>query len=102
METGAFDKLARATGRSILVHFLYSEEAGESYEGHGMFAHALLNGFRGAADATGNRDGLASFDELADYVGASTAKKMKSDLNLARGPLWYQQGTTFVEVVRDQ
>ena len=51
-----------------------SQEKAEWGGGHGAFAHALIQGLRGAADATadknsrGNADGSIDLDELVHYV----------------------------------
>lgn len=63
--TAANDRLAQATGRSILAASGGSEEAIEGYRGHGLFTYNVLDAiFR----SDGDNSGTVELNELAAYV----------------------------------
>jgi uncharacterized caspase-like protein len=62
---GAFEKMTRAMGRTVLSASSDDAPALEGYRGHGAFTYVLLEGL-GAADVNGN--GLIEVSELADYL----------------------------------
>ena len=64
---GANDRLAQATGRSIISASSEGSEAFEGYRGHGLFAYSILN----AIDSgDGDSNGTIEVAELAAYVYA--------------------------------
>ena len=66
-QEAANDRLAQATGRSIITASSGSTEAFEGYRGHGLFTYNLLDGLdRGDGDA----NGTIEVTELAAYVYA--------------------------------
>jgi len=72
LEKGAAnDRLARATGRSILAASGGSQEALEGYRGHGLFTYEVLDAIN---QADGNRDGTIDVNELAAYVYAEVVE----------------------------
>lgn len=63
--TAANDRLAQATGRSILAASGGSQEAIEGYRGHGLFTYNVLDAiFR----SDGDNSGTVELNELAAYV----------------------------------
>jgi WD40 repeat protein/uncharacterized caspase-like protein len=72
LEKGAAnDRLAEATGRSILTASGGSQEALEGYHGHGLFTFELLDGINyGDSD----RNGTVDVSELAAYVYAQVSE----------------------------
>lgn len=68
LERGAAnDRLAQATGRSIITASTGNTEAFEGYRGHGLFTYNLLDAIeRGDSDA----NGIIDVSELAAYVYA--------------------------------
>ena len=72
LERGAAnDRLAQATGRSILTASGGSEEALEGYRGHGLFTYELLEAI---AQADGDNNGTVELTELAAYVYGQVAE----------------------------
>ena len=69
-EKTAINRLTRATGRAIIVASKDDQVAMEGYKGHGVFTYVLLNAFKEADQAFGNRDGQTSIFELASYIDA--------------------------------
>jgi WD40 repeat protein/uncharacterized caspase-like protein len=69
-KTAANDRLAQATGRSILTASGGSEEALEGYHGHGLFTYEVLDALN---QADGDRNGTIELSELAAYVYAQVA-----------------------------
>jgi len=72
LEKGAAnDRLAQATGRSILAASGGSQEALEGYHGHGLFTYELLDAIN---QADGDLSGTIELNELAAYVYAEVAE----------------------------
>jgi uncharacterized caspase-like protein len=72
VEKGAAnDRLAQATGRSILAASSGSEEALEGYRGHGLFTYEVLDAIN---QADGDRSGTIELNELAAYVYAQVSE----------------------------
>jgi WD40 repeat protein/uncharacterized caspase-like protein len=72
LEKGAAnDRLAQATGRSILAASGGSQEALEGYHGHGLFTYEVLDAIN---QADGDRNGTVEVSELAAYVYAQVAE----------------------------
>jgi hypothetical protein len=63
----ANDRLAQATGRSIITAAAGTQEAQEGYHGHGLFTYEMLDAIN-RADSDGN--GTVEVSELAAYVYA--------------------------------
>ncbi len=63
--TAANDRLAKATGRSILAASGGSEEAIEGYRGHGLFTYNVLDAIH---RSDGDNSGTVELNELAAYV----------------------------------
>jgi uncharacterized caspase-like protein len=63
----ANDRLAQATGRSIITAAAGTQEAQEGYHGHGLFTYEMLDAIN-RADGDGN--GTVEVSELAAYVYA--------------------------------
>jgi WD40 repeat protein/uncharacterized caspase-like protein len=71
LEKGAAnDRLAQATGRSILAASGGSQEALEGYHGHGLFTYEVLDAIN---QADGDRNGTIELNELAAYVYAQVS-----------------------------
>jgi len=68
---GANDRLAQATGRSIITAAGGSEEAMEGFHSHGLFTYELLDGLD-RADSDG--DGSIEVTELAAYLYAEVTE----------------------------
>jgi uncharacterized caspase-like protein len=72
LEKGAAnDRLAQATGRSILAASGGSQEALEGYHGHGLFTYEVLGAIN---EADGDRSGTIELSELAAYVYAEVSE----------------------------
>jgi WD40 repeat protein/uncharacterized caspase-like protein len=72
LERGAAnDRLAQATGRSIITASSGSQEALEGYRGHGLFTYQMLDALN-RADGDGN--GTIEVTELAAYVYAAVSE----------------------------
>jgi WD40 repeat protein/uncharacterized caspase-like protein len=72
LEKGAAnDRLAQATGRSILTASGGSQQALEGYRGHGLFTYEVLDAFN---QADGDRSGTVEVTELAAYVYAQVSE----------------------------
>ncbi len=67
----ANDRLAQATGRSILAASGGSQEALEGYHGHGLFTYEVLDAIN---DADGDHNGTIELNELAAYVYAEVSE----------------------------
>jgi len=67
-EKTAIDKLIRATGRAIISASTDTQVALEGYEGHGIFTYALLEAMKRADGKSGNKDGVTSTGEIANFV----------------------------------
>jgi uncharacterized caspase-like protein len=67
----ANDRLAQATGRSIITASGGSQEALEGYRGHGLFTYEILDALN-RADGDGN--GTIEVTELAAYVFAEVTE----------------------------
>lgn len=63
--TAANDRLAQATGRSILAASGGSQEAIEGYRGHGLFTYQVLDAIN---RSDGDNSGTVELNELAAYV----------------------------------
>ncbi|MBN4071892.1 caspase family protein [bacterium AH-315-F18] len=68
------------------VSILSSQAGEESCEdkdlGHGVFTYSLLAGLRGAADRSGDQDGVVTIREVIQFIGNDVprrAKKLKHD-----------------------
>ena len=64
----AIDKLVRATGRAVISASTDSQVALEGYKGHGIFTYALLQSLKQADVKDGNRDGVTSTGEIANFI----------------------------------
>jgi uncharacterized caspase-like protein len=72
LEKGAAnDRLAEATGRSILTASGGSQDALEGYRGHGLFTLELLDGIN---NGDSDRNGMVDVNELAAYVYAQVTE----------------------------
>jgi WD40 repeat protein/uncharacterized caspase-like protein len=72
LEKGAAnDRLAQATGRSILAASSGTQEAIEGYHGHGLFTYEVLDAID---QADGDRSGTIELNELAAYVYAEVSE----------------------------
>src|SRR5262249_34158581 len=72
LEKGAAnDRLAQATGRSILTASGGSQEALEGYHGHGLFTYEVLDAIN---YGDGDRNGRVDVSELAAYVYAQVSE----------------------------
>jgi WD40 repeat protein/uncharacterized caspase-like protein len=72
LERGAAnDRLAQATGRSIITASGGSQEALEGYRGHGLFTYEMLDGLN---RADGDSNGTIEVTELAAYVYAQVTE----------------------------
>jgi WD40 repeat protein/uncharacterized caspase-like protein len=72
LEKGAANnRLAQATGRSILAASGGSQEALEGYRGHGLFTYEILDAID---QADGDRSGTVELNELAAYVYAQVSE----------------------------
>ncbi len=70
LERGAAnDRLAQATGRSIITASSGDSEAIEGYRGHGLFTYNVLDAL-GRGDGDGDGSGTVEVTELAAYVYA--------------------------------
>jgi uncharacterized caspase-like protein len=70
-KTAANDRLAQATGRSILTASGGSQEAIEGYHGHGLFTYQVLEAIE---RADGDNSGTVELNELAAYVYAQVSE----------------------------
>jgi WD40 repeat protein/uncharacterized caspase-like protein len=84
LERGAAnDRLARATGRSIITASGGSQEALEGYRGHGLFTYEMLD----ALDrADGDSNGTIEVAELAAYVYAQVTELSQKIFNQRQAP----------------
>jgi WD40 repeat protein/uncharacterized caspase-like protein len=72
LEKGAAnDRLAQATGRSIITASAGNEEALEGYRGHGLFTYELLDAIN---KADGDKSGTVEVNELAAYAYAQVSE----------------------------
>lgn len=84
LERGAAnDRLAQATGRSILTASGGSEEALEGYRGHGLFTYELLEAI---AQADGDNNGTVELTELAAYIYGQVAELSQKVFNQRQVP----------------
>jgi uncharacterized caspase-like protein len=67
----ANDRLAQATGRSILAASGSTQAALEGYRDHGLFTYEVLDAFN---HADGDRNGTIELNELAAYVYAEVSE----------------------------
>jgi len=78
-------------GRLVLSASSESQDAFESDElKHGIFTHYLLEGLRGAADATG--DGRVTAWELYEYVARTVPERAKLERNALQQPQLLGEG----------
>jgi uncharacterized caspase-like protein len=70
-KSAANDRLAQATGRSILTASGGSQEALEGYHGHGLFTFEVLDAIN---QADGDHNGTVEVSELAAYVYAQVTE----------------------------
>lgn len=97
---GAFADLFSPSRRVTLSAGAQNELSREGQEwggGHGVFTHALLEGFSGKADSDGN--GVVTFSEAASYVERSVAtrtggKQNPKRMGLGDVPLAYVGATS--------
>jgi WD40 repeat protein/uncharacterized caspase-like protein len=84
LERGAAnDRLAQATGRSIITASGGSQEALEGYHGHGLFTYEMLD----ALDrADGDNNGTIEVTELAAYVYARVTELSQKVFNQRQAP----------------
>jgi uncharacterized caspase-like protein len=81
--TTANDRLAQATGRSILAASGGSQEAIEGYRGHGLFTYQVLDAiFR----ADGDNSGSVELNELAAYVYGQVSELSQKVFNQRQVP----------------
>ena len=72
LENGAAnDRLAQATGRSILTASASTEAALEGYHDHGLFTYEVLDALN---QADGDKNGTIELNELAAYVYAQVSE----------------------------
>jgi uncharacterized caspase-like protein len=84
LEKGAAnDRLAQATGRSIITASGGSEAALEGYHGHGLFTYELLDAI-GRADADGT--GTVEVTELAAFVYAQVSELSQQVFHQRQAP----------------
>lgn len=84
LERGAAnDRLAQATGRSIITASTSAEQAIEGYRNHGLFTYELLDGLN-RADA--DRNGTIEVSELAAYVYAQVSSLSTKLFNQRQSP----------------
>lgn len=67
-EKTAISKLIRATGRATIMASTETQAAYEGYKGHGVFTWTLIEALKGRADQKGNKDGIITINELAEFV----------------------------------
>jgi len=80
----ASERIARATGRSIIAATSSSEAAFEAKQrGHGLFTYEMLDGF-GNADGDGN--GTIELTELAAYVYARVSDESEREFRQRQTP----------------
>jgi formylglycine-generating enzyme required for sulfatase activity len=69
--------------------------------GHGVFSHFLIEGLKGAADqASGNRDGKVTLDELKSYVTENVFEHVRARHSASQEPRFL--GNTGFVVLRDR
>jgi uncharacterized caspase-like protein len=84
LEKGAAnDRLAQATGRSIITASSGSQQAIEGYNGHGLFTYEVLDAFN-RADSNGS--GTIELTELAAFVYAQVSRLSLSVFKQSQAP----------------
>ncbi len=102
-EKTAVSKLIRATGRATIMASTGSQVAYEGYQGHGVFTWALIEALKGKADQKGNKDGVISVNELAEYVMEEVPRVTMEKWNYEQFPLQDLTGRSFpLGVVEDR
>jgi WD40 repeat protein len=94
-EKTAIDKLTRATGRATIVASSKTQVALEGYEGHGVFTYVLLEGLKGTAIKTGNKDGLITVNDLAQYIGDEVPRITLKQFGYEQFPMQHLHGNNF-------
>ena len=94
-EKAAISKLVRATGRAVIMASTDKQAAYEGYKGHGVFTWTLIEALQGRADKTGNRDGIISINELAEFVMEEVPKITMKKWKYEQFPLQDLTGRSF-------
>ena len=104
LEKGAAsDRLAQATGRSILAASSGSQEALEGYRGHGLFTFEVLDAIN---ESDGDHNGTVELNELAAYVYAQVAEVSQKVFKQRQVPQMKLTAnyalTTRMRIIRDE
>lgn len=94
-EKAAISKLTRATGRAIIMASTSTQEAYEGYKGHGVFTWTLIEALKGQADQQGDRDGIITVNELAEFVMEEVPKITMEKWQYEQFPLQDLTGRSF-------
>jgi len=94
-EKAAIAKLTRATGRATIMASTDKQAAYEGYKGHGVFTWTLIEALRGQADRRGNRNGIITINELAEFVMEEVPKITLQKWNYEQFPLQNLTGRSF-------
>ncbi|RMF86150.1 MAG: caspase family protein, partial [Nitrospinota bacterium] len=95
VEKTAIEKLIRATGRATIVAATDVQPALEGYRGHGVFTYVLLEALQQADKNFGNRDGITSIFELAQYVDDRVPEVTLQAFQFEQFPQVYMLGSDF-------
>jgi WD40 repeat protein len=94
-EKTAVAKLMRATGRGTIVAATDEQVALEGIGGHGAFTYVLMQALGQADTHSGNRDGVTSFFEVAQYVGDQVPKMTMREFGYEQIPQVSMVGSDF-------
>jgi uncharacterized caspase-like protein len=95
-EKSAISRLMKFTGRTILAACSTErKKALEGHEGHGVFTYVLLQGLKGKADRSGERQGVITIDELADYAREEVPKITMKKWGFEQIPMRNMHGDPF-------
>lgn len=94
-EKTAISKLIRATGRATIMASTDTQAAYEGYKGHGVFTWTLIEALKGEADRRGNKDGIITINELAEFVMEEVPKITLKQWKYEQFPLQDLTGRSF-------
>lgn len=94
-EKTAISKLIRATGRATIMASTDTQAAYEGYKGHGVFTWTLIEALKGSADLRGNKDGIITINELAEFVMEEVPKITLKKWQYEQFPLQDLTGRSF-------
>ena len=100
-EKTAISKLIRATGRATIMASTETQAAYEGYKGHGVFTWTLIEALKGRADQKGNKDGIITINELAEFVMEEVPRITMEKWKYEQFPLQDLTGRSFPLGVTD-